>query len=303
MSDKATFLVLGPSDLIYGDDENAPLHKLLGRICPNPNDPTADWTPDDPSRFYDKPPSVAVSSDAEAFVSKTSDNILQAQLGEIVKINLERSSTKSFQISSQAIRTFKLNQQRHVLKAMWADKETQGKLIEAMKLEHIQYMVVGFKTCINAKIGRLQQTKLDGKIHASISDIIACASGATLPPWLQVMVDAGIDKEKTMVDIATVFGESVFAIRYRAVSRRNVIGTIFHGDGVKLSSKPISKVGKGGLVFGGENIEVEEDTDDDVESVDWTEEDRKANVDNFHFFPRNCGFEAAKDNRFAYLEV
>ncbi|KAK5674703.1 hypothetical protein LTS10_012704 [Elasticomyces elasticus] len=264
-----SFLLLGPSELIDVSDHTpgASLDKFLARLCYKPNDPAQDWTPLDPSPFYEFPPLISDAEDAEVVVTAATDNTLAIHLTDICEASLATKTQHTTDISAQTIRTFKLLRQSQVLKAMWDDpvvsKEIQRILTEE---QSSLYMIVGFKTCLNAKAEWLRSRNWSTKLSVSVTEILQ-AGGVPIPPWLQVKIDANCDRDKTWVQTASLFGEKIFAVRYRQVTRKSRIVQWLRGEhtpGLKLARKEATSL-DGPMAYAGQT----EASDDDEELNEW----------------------------------
>jgi hypothetical protein len=240
---------LGPGDVVEG--EYAP--SLLGRLCTNPEEPLASFTITNPKPFYTGPPSVIALSDVSAVLNEVRTGSVETRLGEIFQSLLTSGNQNGFAISTQTIRTFKLIQQEKTLKMMWKDPEARkeikaemGKWPDRRKL----YMIVGFKTCINATVTYLQQNQLSAKISVSITEALRLLTAASLPipSWLNAMIKAGFNTEEALITTGKLYGEVIFAIRYREVSRRSKIAEIILRGGLVISRTPVPIPG-GNMVF------------------------------------------------------
>ncbi|KAJ4171599.1 hypothetical protein NW754_013369 [Fusarium falciforme] len=136
---------------------------------------------------------------------------------------------------------------------MWEDPEARkeikaemGKWPDRRKL----YMIVGFKTCINATVTYLQQNQLSAKISVSITEALRLLTAASLPipPWLNAMIKAGFNTEEAFITTGKLYGEVIFAIRYREVSRRSKIAETILRGGLVISRTPVPIPG-GNMVF------------------------------------------------------
>jgi hypothetical protein len=234
---RPSFLVLGDSDLVRAD--LAPF--LLGRLCANPDEPTADYAIENPQPFYTQPPSVISLAKTTAVSESIKDEDARMRLGKVFNALLAEGSKSGFAISAQSIRTFKLMEQEKVLGKIWADHKARHEIKDLMKQHSKLYMIVGLKTCINADIGYLQQHQLSARLSVSVTEALALLSGAELPvpPWLDIIIEAGGDKSKTLVQTAQLFGEAVFAVRYREVTRRSVITRCILRDELDIGEKPM----------------------------------------------------------------
>jgi hypothetical protein len=236
---KPSFLVLGPGDVLEG--ELAP--SLLGRLCVEPDQPLANYAIDKPQPFYTDPPSVTTLSNTSTVIRDVHDNLARTRLGEIFDALRTSGSQCGFAISAQTVRTFKLPQQEKVLKNMWANSQIREEiqtLIGPRYKRRKLYMVIGFKTCINATVGYLEQHDLRAKLTVSISQAVSLLSGAALPipPWLNAMIEAGYDTSQALIQTGQLFGEVVFAIRYLEVSRRNIIARMVLANDPAIGRRP-----------------------------------------------------------------
>ena len=258
MANQPTYLVLSAGDVIDAKVSTT----FLGRLCVNPNDPEQDWVPKDPSRFYDLPPTAMVVESAADVVENTTNNTLGLQLGTLFEAQAGKSTNQKFELEAQTVRTFKLSRQATVLKSMLADPEVGREIRDWIEKGHKLYMIVGFKTCINAKLGHMKQNNLSGKISLSVTEILAVA-GVPVPPWLQAKIDAGCDRNSTVVQMAQLFEESIFAVRYREVSRRSQIVRWFRSGEVEMEKNSARFAGP--MTYGDESDAAE----DDEEETDW----------------------------------
>jgi hypothetical protein len=238
MTPKPSFLLLGISDLIdvsaVKESNGNPatvLDTFLGRLCPNPNNPTQDWMPLDPSPFYELPPLITEAKNAQEVIDASTSNTVGFQLSEIVKTEGGWGGGSNVNVSAQTIRTFNLPRQSQVLKAMWKDLKVRKDILETLGEQSKLYMIVGFKTCINAEAQWLASKNWTGRLSLSVTEILAVA-GVPIPPWLEVKIQAGCDRDKTIVQMASLFGERIFAVRYRQVARRNRILQLMQGENV-----------------------------------------------------------------------
>ncbi|KAH8125986.1 hypothetical protein FP744_10006210 [Trichoderma asperellum] len=282
MTKKPSFLLLGISDLINasevqqsGGNPATVLDSFLGRLCTNPNNPTQDWTPLDPSPFYELPPSIIEAKNAQEAADASTNNKVGFQLSEIVKVEGSWGGGFNFDVSAQTIRTFKLHRESHVLKAMWKDLKVRKEILETLDEQSKLYMIVGFKTCINADAKWLASKNWAGRLSLSVTEILT-AAGVPIPPWLEVKIDAGCDRDKTFVQMASLFGERIIAVRYRQVARRNRILQLMQGKNVPeitIAKREATSL-DGPMTY----AEEEDSSEYESDSIDWEEASNDANL-------------------------
>ncbi|KIW32268.1 uncharacterized protein PV07_03828 [Cladophialophora immunda] len=263
-----SFLILGEGDLLEPDR----IPSLLGQLCTNPDQPLGDFAIEDPTVFYEEPPSVISLANSKAVAEGIADSKARARLGRVFDGLLQEGVKKGITISAQSIRTFKLLQQEEVLAKMWADDETRRRIKRVMGWWNPRklYMIVGFKSCINADIGYLEQHTLKGRLSVSIREALEllAAAGVPVPPWLDALIDIGVDTSTYLVQTGQLFGEVVFAVRYREVSRRGfIMRNVFRDHFPNITGGPVTKYSDGTVVYAGDNVS--QSVDDQVDLDKW----------------------------------
>ncbi|GKZ27283.1 hypothetical protein AbraIFM66951_004874 [Aspergillus brasiliensis] len=221
--------------------------KLLGVVVADITCPHHEYCPDAPTRGISSDPDDTIEADVETFLLSQSNASIRADLRALFGLGAESASSTKRGINSKWVLTRRLPQHR---KAFEAIVDTYGnELMKMLKNNNGRgYMVVGFKTCIDAEIsqGSERLWKLDGNMTIPVSKLATAAShGAavfdgSMDPSVSVSKKSGI----RVIAQSIARGEQIFAVQYRKVSLKKSyfsteqkaeirrLKTVDHEDGI-----------------------------------------------------------------------
>jgi hypothetical protein len=226
--------------------------KFLGVVVADIARPHHEYCPNDPRLAVSYGPDDIIETDVETFLSSQSNASVQATLRGLFGLDAESESSTEHGIRSKWVLTRRLPQHRKVFEAIVG--KYGNELVQMLKNNNGQgYMVVGFKTCVDAEItqGSERLRKLDGNMTIPVSQLAAAAShgvavvGGTMDPSVSVLKQSGI----RVIAQSIAKGEQIFAVQYRKISLKKSffnaeqratlqpLKTVDHEDGIYGTNK------------------------------------------------------------------
>jgi hypothetical protein len=194
---------------------------LLGRIVADFLSPLDEYKPEDPRPALIAGTLEIVDTDFSSLFSVSRNKLAAAKISQILHIDVESLLKNESSIKSSYVRTRTLPQHREVLAALLKKHATDIiKLLRDNKGK--AYMAVGFKSCVDGEIGkaRLYTNKKSVRIEAPVGAMVSAVSQGTvnLGDQANVGLDVQRSREEQLTTRATMVGEQIFAVRYRALS-------------------------------------------------------------------------------------
>lgn len=229
-SDK--FLLLDPKNLLPSEF----IPTLLGRVCDNPNQPCANYFPEDPSSFYSSSaaPFHIKARSASVLLGRNTTALARYLIEDLLSIEREKAKKPTANWFGEFARVFNLPQEREVLDNMLLDPKVKEKAEKWLDSNRKLYMITGFVTVVNASChvtnSESSGVGFDISISKALEATILGVGG--VPVELPSISAEWRNQSDRSVDwSATYAGESIIAIRYRQLQRKGLIlAKLFNGE-------------------------------------------------------------------------
>lgn len=196
---------------------------LLGRIVADFLSPLDEYKPEDPRPALIAGTLEIVDTDFVSLFSISRNKLAVTKISQILNVGVESLLKNEGSIKSSFVRTRTLPQHREVLAALLKKHATD--IIKMLRNNKGKaYMAVGFKSCVDGEIAkeRLCTNKKLVEIGVPVGAIVSAASqgAVNLGDQANVGLDVQRSREEQHSRKATMVGEQIFAVRYRALSLR-----------------------------------------------------------------------------------
>ncbi|KAK0648431.1 hypothetical protein B0T16DRAFT_408189 [Cercophora newfieldiana] len=195
---------------------------LLGRFVINPHDPLSfGSTPPTPSTiipasFFDEEKDFI---DAEIYISSLRDSNLQVAVRDAIKLNRSRSNTGDLTLTSDLVKSQRINDIRGAFKSLVNDVGVMvqlRKLLAENKKAKSVYLVRGMLLAVNAemKAGGERASQTQVGVHAALPMELLATPAAPAAGAVIGDVEASRTRQRTTGFSGTVMGTSVFGVEY-----------------------------------------------------------------------------------------
>ncbi|KAF5257176.1 hypothetical protein FOXYS1_12311 [Fusarium oxysporum] len=214
---KATWALLSVNKLPPGKFTE----HTLGCVVTDIENPTDDWFPPDNS---DVLKTAGISqifemddTNAAHFQSSVSDMDIRMKLSDIFSSRSANSKDNETRVSSQTVITRILTAHPAVFDAL--KNMHEGELRTRLKNKKTLYMIVGFKTCVDADISsyfkQIKEVSVDVQVPV---DKILLALGLPLTFGADLGVAGKVKKIQEYLSKHIATGERIFAVQYRTIT-------------------------------------------------------------------------------------
>ncbi|KAH6983624.1 hypothetical protein BKA56DRAFT_482926 [Ilyonectria sp. MPI-CAGE-AT-0026] len=189
----------------------------LGSLVPDIRNPEQDaLTPVQVEEFKDF--QTKVDKNFAGHISAGSDSFLCATLSRLFSVALGANSNESFKVSAQEARMYTLSQPRTLFRRICESPKAKEWLEEGYLDKQDTFLVVGYRTLLNARLVRHDQRASNAAVEAHLP----AGALAGVDPTPSGALDAGValghgSHHDTHADFRTT-GERIYAICYRKVA-------------------------------------------------------------------------------------
>ncbi|KAF5240323.1 hypothetical protein FANTH_9583 [Fusarium anthophilum] len=221
-SDK--FLLLDPKNLLPSQF----IPTLLGRVCDNPNQPWANYFPEDPTSFYSSTaaPFHIKARSTSVLLGRNTTGIARFLIEDLLSIEREKAKKPTANWFGELSRVFNLPQEREVLSNMLHNPQLKEKAEQWLDDDRHLYMITGFVTVVNASCQVANSESSSVGFDISITKALEAAIlgvGGVPVELPSISAEWRNQSDKSVEWSATYAGESIIAIRYRQLQRKGLI--------------------------------------------------------------------------------
>ncbi|KAF5532858.1 hypothetical protein FMEXI_12179 [Fusarium mexicanum] len=250
-SDK--FLLLDPKNLLPSQF----IPTLLGRVCDNPNQPWANYFPEDPTSFYSSTaaPFHIKARSTSVLLGRNTTGIARFLIEDLLSIEREKAKKPTANWFGGLSRVFNLPQEREVLSNMLHNPQLKKKAEQWLDDNRHLYMITGFVTVVNASCHVANSESSSVGFDISITKALEAAIlgvGGVPVELPSISAEWRNQSDKSVEWSATYAGESIIAIRYRQLQRKGLIlSRLLNGEIVMRKNLDIR--GSEDMMFGPEH--------------------------------------------------
>ncbi|KAF5988074.1 hypothetical protein FBULB1_1631 [Fusarium bulbicola] len=250
-SDK--FLLLDPKNLLPSQF----IPTLLGRVCDNPNQPWANYFPEDPTSFYSSTaaPFHIKARSTSVLLGRNTTGIARFLIEDLLSIEREKAKKPAANWFGELSRVFNLPQEREVLSNMLHNPQLKEKAELWLDDNRHLYMITGFVTVVNASCHVANSETSSVGFDISITKALEAAIlgvGGVPVELPSISAEWRNQSDKSVEWRATYAGESIIAIRYRQLQRKGLIlSRLLNGEIVMRKNLDIR--GTEDMMFGPEH--------------------------------------------------
>ncbi|KAF5686190.1 hypothetical protein FDENT_5877 [Fusarium denticulatum] len=221
-SDK--LLLLDPKNLLPSEF----IPTLLARVCDNPNQPWANYFPEDPSSFYSSTaaPFHIKAWSTSVLLGRNTTGIARCLIEDLLSIERKKAKKATANLFGEVSRVFNLPQEREVLSNMLHDTQFKEKAEKWLDNNSDLYMITGFVTVVNASCHVTNSESSSVGFDMSITKALEAAVlgvGGVPVELPSISAQWRNQSDKSVDWSATYAGESIIAIRYRQLQRKGLI--------------------------------------------------------------------------------
>ncbi|CVL05253.1 uncharacterized protein FMAN_10886 [Fusarium mangiferae] len=224
MSSSDKFLLLDPKNLLPSQF----IPTLLGRVCDSPNQPWANYFPEDPSSFYSSTaaPFHIKARSTSILLGRNTTAFARFLIEDLLSVEREKAKKPTANWFGELARVFNLPQEREVLSKMLLDPQFKEKAEQWLDDSRHLYMITGFVTIVNASCHVTNSETSSAGFDTSITKALEAAIlgvGGVPVELPSISVEWRNQSDKSVDWSATYAGESIIAIRYRQLQRKGLI--------------------------------------------------------------------------------
>lgn len=252
---------------------------MLGRFVRHFQDPTAEYTPEEPAKHIDLTNFILKTDDYETGdaenpalkVKSAKDDKLKSILRGLLSVSFSHAEQREMELDSPCLTTRRLKNFRTVFQTLKAVPEVRRAVLEMLPVGGKIYLVVGIMTFSTAIVRHEGNKSASNHTEAKlpIGNVVTAAVGA--PPIMGtqkvgVAVEQSSSTSSDWASRAKVVAEGddaeeIFAVEYRVVTRD------WAGLGKEPVYRPWAPAYRGGLTYG-RSIDVNRSDEDDEDDED-----------------------------------
>ncbi|KAH0564777.1 hypothetical protein GP486_001834 [Trichoglossum hirsutum] len=270
-----TWAILSPSNLPDAGEWTT----LLGSIVADFEHPLDYYIPDDIRRILPRNTQSTPTEDTNFKVAllRASGRGASARLGNILRASFKRDIRDEIHLISTNVQTYTLKQQLKVFALL--KKKFRKEILDMIdrapsRIPNTVFMVVGIKTCLDAKISSQNAKQEEIAIKSALPATSILTKGIGTPPVTDIDLGgaASSTKKGNADDSQVAKGARIFALQYRLIKRETVWLQSVRPKRTEFDLGDNFVPGENAM-FGGEEDEGEEGDDSDIDDEDDDEEE------------------------------